>query len=66
MILHSPTYLIIKMSELNNNAFFEALKAKRDQEEAIKIIEMSKDREDQWWSLYRKGLVKYDNNTTAI
>jgi len=54
------------MSELNMNGFFEAIKKERDAKQAKKILAESKQREDSWWNLYRKGLVKYDKNTVVI
>lgn len=48
------------------NGFFEAIKKERDAKQAKKILAESKQREDSWWNLYRKGLVKYDKNTVVI
>lgn len=55
-----------KMSELNMNGFFEAVKAQLKAEQADKILKQARDREDQWWSLYKKGLVKYDKDTNTL
>ena len=50
------------MSELDTNGFFEALQKERDKKNAERILKESRQREDQWWELYKKGLVKYENH----
>lgn len=48
------------MSELNINSFFETLKNEREEENTKRILKLAKVREDQWWKLYKEGLIKYE------